>query len=81
MAALGVTSQDPRKFVNALRVSSVILFKIGYRDTTLSGRVGRLDMAYVVALEWALGFYVLAAVTLTLANTQPLINRLLTGVF
>lgn len=56
-------------------MSSVILFKIGYRDTTVSGSLGPLPMAYVIAFEWALGFYLLAAITITLANTQPLINR------
>ena len=67
--------------MNALRFSSVILFKVGYRDTTVSGRIGWLDLKYIVALEWALGFYLLAALMLTLKNTQPLINRLITGVF
>jgi hypothetical protein len=70
-----------RKLIDAVRVSSVILLKVGYRDTTLAGRIGRLKIGYVVALEWILGFYLLAALTVTLANTQPLINRLISGIF
>lgn len=80
-ADLPVQSARLRKLVNSLRVSSVILFKLGYRDTTLAGHVGPLPIAYLVAVEWALGFYLLAALTVTLANTQPLINRLISGVF
>lgn len=80
-ALLSIDSPQLRKFIDTLRVSSVILFKVGYRDTLLSGSLGPLPLAYVIAFEWALGFYLLAAITITLANTQPLINRLVTGVF
>ena len=81
-ASLGIRSRRYRKFIDALRVSSVILFKVGYRDTTLSTPAGSfLNIEYIVALEWLLGFYLLAALLVTLANTQPLINRLLTGIF
>ncbi len=78
---LNMKDLTTRKFMNALGFSSVILFKVGYKDTTVSGRIGWLDLKYIVALEWALGFYLLAALMVTLANTQPLINRLITGVF
>lgn len=67
--------------VDALRFSAVLLFKIGYRDTIITGKVGPLDVKYFVILEWALGFYFLAAITVTLANTQPLINKLISGLF
>ena len=80
-ADLPVKSGPLRKLIDSLRVSTVILFKLGYRDTTLAGRFGPLPIAYVVAVEWGLGFYLLAALTVTLANTQPLINRLIAGVF
>jgi hypothetical protein len=67
--------------VDALRFSAVLLFKIGYRDTIISGKVGPLDVKYLVIFEWALGFYFLAAITVTLTNTQPLINKLISGLF
>jgi uncharacterized protein YjbI with pentapeptide repeats len=70
-----------RTFINALRFSSVLLFKVGYRDTSVSGRIAGLNPKFIVVLEWALGFYLLAALMVTLANTQPLINRLITGAF
>ena len=69
-----------RKLIDAVRVSSVILFKVGYRDTIVSGRVAGLRVAHLVTLEWILGFLVLAAFTVTLSKTQPLINRLVSGV-
>jgi uncharacterized protein YjbI with pentapeptide repeats len=67
--------------VDALRISSVILFKVGYRDTALSGKVGGIPVRRLVRVEWALGYAVVAALLVTLANTQPLINQLLTGLF
>ncbi|MDX1653691.1 MAG: pentapeptide repeat-containing protein [Candidatus Competibacteraceae bacterium] len=69
------------ELVNAFRVSSVILFKVGYRDTSLSGTVGSIKVDHLVRIEWFIGFYVLAMFTVTLANTQPLLNRLITGIF
>jgi uncharacterized protein YjbI with pentapeptide repeats len=69
------------RLVDALRFSAVLLFKIGYRDTIISGKVGPLDVKYLVIFEWALGFYFLAAITVTLTNTQPLINKLISGLF
>jgi hypothetical protein len=70
-----------RKFWNALRFSSGILFKIGYRDTTVSGHIGKCDLRWIVAVEWVLGFYLLALLIYTLTNTQPLLNKLIQGVF
>jgi hypothetical protein len=73
--------KNGRKFINALRFSSVLIYKVGYRDTTISGRLGKFDLKYLVVLQWVLGFFLLAALMITLANTQPLINRLITGAF
>jgi len=69
------------RLVDALRFSAVLLFKIGYRDTIITGKVGPLDVKYLVIFEWAFGFYFLAAITVTLTNTQPLINKLISGLF
>ncbi len=70
-----------RQFIDALRFSAVVLFKIGYRDTTLTGRALGLDLRYFVMLEWLLGYGFLAAFVYTLAETLPLVNRLLGGIF
>jgi hypothetical protein len=70
-----------RTFWDALRFSSGILFKMGYRDTTVSGHVGTWDLRWIVAAEWVLGFYLLALPIYTLTTTQPLLNRLIQGVF
>ncbi|WP_114325531.1 pentapeptide repeat-containing protein [Candidatus Colwellia aromaticivorans] len=66
---------------NGFRFSFVILFKVGYRDTTVAGRFLGLDLKYLVILEWLLGYLLLAALTITLAETQPLVHRLLYGLF
>jgi len=78
---LKIEKQSLRNFINALRLSAVIIFKIGYRDTTISGKIGGMDYRYLVWIEWALGYYVLALLAITLSNTLPLLNRLITGVF
>ena len=70
-----------RGFINALRFSSVILFKFGYRDTTISGRFLWVNLRYIVMAEWLIGFYIMAAIIFTLAETMPLVNRLLGGLF
>jgi hypothetical protein len=70
-----------RKLWNALRFSLGILFKMGYRDTTVSGHIGKWDLRWIVVVEWVLGFYLLALLIYTLANTWPLLNRLIQGVF
>ena len=73
---------DPlRALINALRFSSTILFKLGYRDTTVSGQIGPWDLRWLVRLEWALGFVLMAALTYTLGSMQPLLNKLVHGVF
>lgn len=78
---LEIGNESVRKFINALRFSSVLLFKIGYRDTTISGKLLRIDYIYIVWIEWALGFYLLACLAVTLSNTLPVVNRLITGMF
>ena len=76
-----VKNHSARNFINALRFSAVILFKVGYRDTTISGKILGIDYTYIVWLEWALGYYILGALVVTLSNTLPIVNRLITGVF
>ena len=49
--------ESVRRLIDALRFSSVILFKIGYRDTTVSEKIIGIDHKYVVWIQWALGFY------------------------
>jgi hypothetical protein len=78
---VGVKNHSARKFINALRFSAVILFKVGYRDTTISGKILGIDYKYILWLEWALGYYILGAHAVTLSNTLPIVNRLITGVF
>ena len=70
-----------RKFINALRFSAAILFKVVYRDTTISGKILGI-YKYILWLEWVLGYYILIALVATLWNTMPIfIKSLITGVF
>lgn len=78
---LEIGNESIGKFINALRFSSVLLFKIGYRDTTISGKLLGIDYKYIVWIEWALGFYLLACLAVTLSNTLPIVNRVITGMF
>ena len=49
--------------------------------TTISGHVGRLNLRHLVTFEWRLGLALVAALTITLATTRPLLNKLVTGLF
>jgi uncharacterized protein YjbI with pentapeptide repeats len=76
-----VKSHPVDRFLNAFRFSSVVLLKIGYRDTTVSGQIAGIDYKSIVWVEWLIGFYLLASLAVTLSNTVPVVNRLITGVF
>jgi hypothetical protein len=76
------TANDPlRTLLTAFRFSSVVLCKVGPRDTTVSGRIGKCDLRWIVRVEWVLGFYLWTLLIYTLTNTQPLLNKLIEGVF
>ena len=68
------------QLLNAMRFSYVILFKIGYRDTTISGKIFGVHYAVIIWIEWLLGFFLLSCLAVTLSNTMPLVNRLISGV-
>lgn len=69
------------KFINALRLSAVILFKVGYRDTRITGRKGGGALGRIVALEWLIGFFLIGILVVTLTNTQPVLHALLSRLF
>jgi len=69
------------RLINAMRFSSVILFKFGYRDTTISGNFFGIDYSILVWTQWVLGFFAVSYLAVTLSNTMPLVNRLISGVF
>ena len=77
----GSKNESGKKFINALRFSSVVLFKIGYRDTTISGKILGVDYKCIVWIEWLLGYYLLGALVVTLSNTLPIVHRLISGIF
>jgi hypothetical protein len=70
-----------RKLWDALRFSWVTLFKMGYRDTTVSGHLSKKVWLVIVWGEWVVGLYLVALLIYTLTNTRPLLNSLIKGVF
>jgi uncharacterized protein YjbI with pentapeptide repeats len=76
-----VKGDATKKLINAFRLSGVLLFKFGARSMTISGNIRGVDYRYIVWVEWVLGYFVLAALFVTLSNTVPIVHRLLTGVF
>lgn len=72
-------SRRARRLYKALRFSSVVLTKIGARDSRISGRIGPVDLRYIVVVEWWLGLALLAALVFTLTQTQPFIHTLISG--
>lgn len=69
------------RFFNLFWFSAVILLKTGYRSQVIDGRIAGLYFKWVVRLEWVLGLYLLAALSYTLQNVVPVVNKLVTGVF
>ncbi len=77
----GSKNESGKKFINALRFSSVILFKLGYRDTTISGKIFGIDYKYIVRIEWVLGYFLMGALVVALSNTLPIVHKLISGIF
>jgi hypothetical protein len=69
------------RFATSVRLSSFILFKFGYRDTTISGKLLRIDYRYIIWTEWLLGFVLLGFLAVTLSNTLPILHKLVSAVF
>ncbi|MEK6777855.1 MAG: pentapeptide repeat-containing protein [bacterium] len=67
------------KFLDALAFSTVVLLKIGYRDTTISGKILGRDCKWFVRIEWTLGFLLLIFLLITLSNRVPLVAELMRG--
>jgi uncharacterized protein YjbI with pentapeptide repeats len=81
------TASDARTKNDALKrlwdsfcLSVVVLFRFGYRDITISGRLFGVKYKYIVWTEWSLGFPLLAFFVITLSNTQPILNKLISAV-
>ncbi len=69
-------------FLNLFCFSAVILIKIGYRNHSIEGKfLGRLHYRWIIRLEWLLGLYLLPALSYTLQNVVPVVNKLVTGIF
>ena len=74
-------NEKESQFVNALVYSLFTLFKIGYRDRRISKEIFKINAQYFIWTEWIIGYWMLATITMTIYNTVPVINRLISGVF
>ncbi|GEM_PF-6726415 len=71
-----------RRFSDLFWFSAVILIKIGYRNHHITGKfLGKLHYRWIIRLEWLLGLYLLPALSYTLQNVVPVVNKLVTGIF
>jgi hypothetical protein len=77
MKSVEIKNEDVNEFFVAMRLSIVLLLKVGRRDTEVEGKL----MKSIVWIEWVFGYYLLAVLVITLKNTVPIINSLISGVF
>ncbi len=77
MKSVEIKNEDVNEFFVAMRLSIVLLLKVGRRNTEVEGKL----MKSIVWIEWVFGYYLLAVLVITLKNTVPIINSLISGVF
>jgi hypothetical protein len=70
-----------KQFWYASLMSFVILFKVGYKDTTISGTIGNWNLRKIVWLEWIVGFFLLIALLVTLKNKSAFFSMLMALIF
>lgn len=70
-----------KQFFSIFWFSAVVLMKVGYRNKVIEGKAAGIHYKWIVRLEWLVGLYFLAALSFTLQNVVPVVNKLVTGVF
>lgn len=63
----------------AIALSTVVLLRFGRRDLQVRGSLGRLRLRHLVVVEWLIGIPLLVDLIYTLTETQPFLQRLITG--
>jgi hypothetical protein len=66
-----------KKFAYAAFLSLAVLFKLQFKQTTISGKLGKIDLKNIVMAEWALGYLLFIALIFTLKNTSPLFSAIM----
>jgi hypothetical protein len=74
---IGTDLKGIRKFAYAAFLSLAVLFKLQFRQTTISGKLGKIDLKNIVIAEWALGYLLFIALIFTLKNTSPLFSAIM----
>jgi hypothetical protein len=70
-----------KPFFDALRLSSLLLFKLGRGEVIVEQKTDRMHVRWLLRLEWLMGYFTVAALLYTLSNTQPLLKGLITAIF
>ena len=68
--------EEKTKFAYAALLSLAVLFKLQYKQTTISGKLGKIDLKNIVIVEWAVGYLLYIALIFTLKNTSPLFSAI-----
>jgi hypothetical protein len=69
------------RVATAFWFSAVLLLKVGYRDIHAGPPLSNRGLAWLVALEWALGYVLIAILVSTLSQSWPWLNQMISGVF
>ena len=72
------SSSNNHRLFDSTLIAFGLLCKFGRRDITMQGNTINWVL---ISLEWTLGYILLAYFIITLTNTFPLLNRLLSGIF
>jgi len=68
------------RFRHAFALSTAILLRYGRTDLAVRGSIGRIDLRHIVTAEWLLGVPIIIDLITTLTETQPFLQRLLSGI-
>lgn len=68
-------------WLDSLRLTVLLLFKVGRGEVVVKQGRGRLSAVWLLRLEWLVGYFTVAALLYTLGNTQPLLKALIGAVF
>ena len=71
------TKKNENKLINAIRLSFIILFRLGVRDTTISGKVFGCNYQTIVFIARCLGVYLIWSLLYTLYRTVPFANEII----
>lgn len=70
-------NEEIKDLISAIKLSKILVFKFGRRDSYVEGSA----LKFAVWIEWIFGVYLLIVFVITLTNTVPVINTLISHIF